>query len=77
MQRIPFGWWACSYFDGQELAFGLGEKLFKTKVAGNGWVLGALNKGQPEEIVLFSKPRWKRKIERKQGGVVDARVSII
>ena len=45
----------CSYFDGEELAFGLGEKLFKTKVAGNGWVLGALNKGQPEEIVPFCK----------------------
>ena len=55
MQLIPFGWWVCSYFSGQELAFGLGEKLFKNKVAGNGWVLGSLNKGQPEEIVPFCK----------------------
>ena len=36
MQLVPFGWWVCRYFDGEELAFRLGEKLFKTKVAGNG-----------------------------------------
>ena len=65
MQLIPFGWWVCRYFDGEELAFGLGEKMFKTKVAGNGWVLGALNKGQPEEIAPFCKVAVEAKDRKK------------
>ena len=55
LQLIPVGWWVCRYFDGEELAFRLGDKDFKTKGAGNGWVLDALYDDQPEEIVPFCK----------------------
>ena len=55
MVLVPSSWWIAQYWDGEELAMPLSERYFKSKDAGNGWVLDVLNKDQPPELAPFCK----------------------
>ena len=63
--QVSLSWWIAQYFDGEQLPMPLSESLFKTKVAGNGWVLDVLHDKQPPEVVPFCE-KGRRAREQKQ-----------
>ena len=72
MVAIPVGWWWLTYFDGEVLPFRLGDKDFKARNPGNGWIVDPF-KPQPPELQPLVQPALdaqKRKNARLRGPFV-------